>query len=261
MKLWCRISRLFERRTVLGRVLLGSCCILLILLIAGAAWLCSSGESYFSLTRRVPADVLAVEGWIGQDGIRAAAAEFEERGYQYLVATGGLIEEGQNRSNYAEIAERELIQSGIPIDKMIVAPTGQIERQRTYESAVAARQALQRRGIQPNALNVFTLGPHARRSRLVYEKVYRPRTQVGVIAFVPHNYEVEPWWRSKGRTKCLLKEVVGYPFEILLNSGRSSNAPGEAASPNSLLHTVSLDLRRPGGRAQYPSFGQSGAGI
>ena len=31
-----------------------------------------------------------VEGWIGRDGVRAAAAEFEHGGYQYVVATGGL---------------------------------------------------------------------------------------------------------------------------------------------------------------------------
>jgi hypothetical protein len=37
---------------------------------------------------RLPAEILVVEGWIGRDGIRAAEAEVEQGGYQYVVATG-----------------------------------------------------------------------------------------------------------------------------------------------------------------------------
>jgi DUF218 domain len=200
-------------------------CVFLLLCITGVAWLCTSGESFFSLTQRLPAEVLVVEGWIGRDGICAAAEEFKQGGYQYVVTTGVPTQEGSDRSNDAMTAEQELIGLGIPKDRIIAAPTGQIERQRTYESAVAAWKALHASGIQPKFLNVLTLGPHARRSRLVSAKVNGPGTQVGVIAFVPPGYETEPWWRSKQRTKCLLKEFVGYPFEVLLSSGRSQQSP------------------------------------
>jgi hypothetical protein len=106
------------------------------------------------------------------------------------------------------------------------APTGETESERTFNSAVAARCALMKRGIHPETINVFTLGPHARRTRLVYAKVYAQAAQVGVIAWIPSNYKAEPWWRSKVRTQCFLKEIVGYPFEVLLNGGRISNSPG-----------------------------------
>jgi hypothetical protein len=226
---------LVEGRSIWWRILRASFYAVLLLGIP-IGWLCSCGESYFSLTRRLPAEVLVVEGWIGSEGVDAAAAEFDQHGYQYLVATGGLTEKRRDRPNYPEIAEQELIRSGVPVDRIIVAPTGQIERQRTFESAVATWQALERRGLRPHLLNVFTLGPHARRSRLVYEKVYRPGTRVGVIAWVPSDYEAEPWWRSRGRAKCLLKETIGYPFEALLNSGRSSNSPTERGSIDLAQH-------------------------
>ena len=226
MNLPSRRPGLVERRSIWWRILRASFYAVLLLGIP-IGWLCSCGESYFSLTRRLPAEVLVVEGWIGDDGVHAAAKEFEQHRYRYLVTTGGLAEKGQDHPNYAQLAEQELIRSRVPCDRIILAPTGQIERQRTYESAVAARQALQRSGLHPELLNVFTLGPHARRSRLVYAKVYSPGTQVGVIAWVPSDYDVEPWWRSKARIKCLLKETIGYPFEVFLNSGRSSKSPGE----------------------------------
>ena len=60
-----------------------------LLLTSVVGWF-AYGESFLSLTQRLPADVLVVEGWIGRAGIRAAVAEFEQSGYQYIVATGGL---------------------------------------------------------------------------------------------------------------------------------------------------------------------------
>ena len=144
------------------------------------------GKSFFSLTHRLPAEVLVVEGWIGKDGIRAAAAEFERGGYQYIETT---VSEGENRqdhsSNYAEMAKEELIRLGVPKDRIIIAPTGLGEHQRTFRSAVAAWRALQKRGIRSEAINLLTLGNHARRSHLVYAKVYGPATRVGVIAWAP----------------------------------------------------------------------------
>jgi hypothetical protein len=202
------------------------CAVSILVLLGVAAWLCIFGESFFSLTRRVPAEVLVVEGWVGDDGMSAAAAEFVRGGYMYIVATGGETDQREHPSNYAEFAEQALIRRGIPKDKIIIAPTGEIDHERTFKSAVAAWRALQKKGIHSKDINVLTLGPHARRSRLVYAKVFAPAARVGVIAWVPSNYETAPWWRSRSRTKCFLKEIVGYPFEVLLNSGRTSNSPG-----------------------------------
>lgn len=197
-----------------------------IAVLLGAGWLCIYGESFFSLTRRVPAEVLLVEGWIDDQGVLAAAEEFKRSDYKYVVVTGGQTDGRQSSSNYAEIAARELNRLGIPEDKIIIAKTEGIERQRTFKSAAAAWRALQNKGIHPKDINVLTLGPHARRSRSVYRKVFAPATDIGVIAWVPADYGSTPWWRSTRRTKCFLKEIVGYPFELLLNSGRISNSPG-----------------------------------
>jgi DUF218 domain len=197
-----------------------------IAVLLGAGWLCIYGESFFSLTRRVQPEVLVVEGWIGDEGLLAAAEEFMRSDYKYVVVTGGQRDGRQSSSNYAETAARELTRSGIPEDKIVIAKTEEIERERTFKSAAAAWRALQNKGIHPEKINVLTLGPHARRSGLVYAKVFAPTTQVGVIAWVPAEYGSTPWWRSTSRTKCLLKEIVGYPFELLLNSGRISDSPG-----------------------------------
>jgi hypothetical protein len=78
-------------------------------------------------------------------------------------------------------------------------------------------------------MNVFTWGPHARRSHLVFAKVERPETDVGVVSWAPVSYRQVPWWRSSERAKEFLTETAGYVFEALFNSGRSSNSPDKAS--------------------------------
>jgi hypothetical protein len=220
--------RLVQRRTVWCPTWLGLFCASA-LVVVPMAWWCACGESFLSLTRRLPTEVLLVEGWIGRDGIRAAGQEFEKQGYRYIVATGGptSISWSEDRSSYAEMAGRELMRLGIPEERIIVAPAREAKRQRTYEFAIAAWRALQATGIRPRALNVFTLGPHARRSRLVFAKVFGPVTEIGVVDWLPSGEASVPWWRSSERARDFLSETAGYAFEVVLNSGRSSNSPRE----------------------------------
>lgn len=162
-----------------------ACAFCIVVVLGTTSWLCIFGESFLSLTRKLPAEVLVVEGWIGKDGVRAAAAEFDAGKYRYIVATGGQSENRQEFFNYAELAEQEMIRWGIPKDRIIIAPTGEIEHERTFKSAVAAWRALQKRGICPEAINVLTLGLHARRTCLVYANVYAPGTRVDVVSWAP----------------------------------------------------------------------------
>lgn len=74
-------------------------------------------------------------------------------------------------------------------------------------------------------MNIFTLSVHSRRSRLVFSKAFPSETSVGVVSWIPSTYKLAPWWKSSDRASDLLKETVGYFFELLLNSGRWTNAP------------------------------------
>jgi hypothetical protein len=219
--------RLIQRRTILCPTWLGLFCCALFL-TGPLLWWWMCGESFLSVTERLPGEVLVVEGWIGREGVRAAGAEFEQHGYLYVVTTGGVTAgEGWEEGgwSYAEGAERELIRDGINKDRVIVASAKDVERQRTYASALAVWLALRARGIQPKAINVFTFGSHARRTRLVFAKVYGRQTEIGVIGWVPSRYSTVPWWRSSERAREMITETVGYLYEAILNSGRRTNSP------------------------------------
>ena len=226
--------RLIRRRTIWFPTKLGLLLLTAVLLVSICGWLVY-GERLLALTDRLPADILVVEGWIGRDGIQAAVDEFRRGGYHYVVATGGLTSgRWENEpTSYAEMAAREMIQLGVPKESIVIAAAKSTERHRTFESAVAVWRALHDAGIRASDVNVFTLGPHARRSALVYSKVNAGNSKVGVIGWLPKEYQTELWWRSSDRSRDLLEETIGYFYELFLNSARRSNDPQVAGgSPN-----------------------------
>lgn len=225
--------RLGQRRTVWFPTLFGLACALILGVLVVGTWFFYS-ESFLRVTDDRPSEIFVVEAWVGNEALRAAAVEFSRHGDQFLLTTGGLSSErwSDQRYSYAEMAARELVRSGVPADRIIVTTAATVSSQRTYEMAVAAWRTLREKNLHPKNITVFTVGPHARRSRLVFSKVFGSDTHVGVIAWVPPSYSTGPWWSASERADDVLKETAGYLYEVFLNSGRWSNTPG-ASAPSS----------------------------
>ena len=216
-----KFPALVRRRTVWLPTWLGGC----ILFAAGLAPLVFwglAGERFLSADREVPHDVLIVEGWIREEPIQGASLEFLKGGYRYVVATGGYTGERWTvrRWSDAEIAREGLLRSGVPPEKVVFAQAPDAEASRTFSTAMAAKQALDEKDLIPKAVTVYTRGAHARRSRLVYQKVFGPTVQVGVISWKPQGSESEPWWRNSSRAEDFVKETAGCFWEWLFDSGR-----------------------------------------
>lgn len=223
-----RLSWLLRPRTIWCPTLVGWALIISVLAAPVVYW-CLRGESLLSLSRREAADVLVVEGWVGDEAYEAAAAEFKSGHYRWVITTGGPNGENwqQKRWTYAEIGYDRLAAYGVAKSKILKAPAPEVESQRTYTSALAAKQALATAGLNVASLNLFTFGSHARRSQLVYAKVFEPAIKVGIISWLPEGARTKPWWKSTVRAKDLLTESFGYFYEALLNSGRSTPATSD----------------------------------
>jgi hypothetical protein len=224
--------RIFERRSVWWPTRFGWICLLLPPFGLTVLW-CAYGESFLSPTSPLPAEVLVVEGWAGPGSVAAARREFQRGGYRLLITAGGPTGDtwAVRNWNYAELAAEELLRKGLPKDRLLAAPSNNYDAQRTYQAALAVRQALEARGPLPAAINVWTRGAHARRSRLVFARAFGSQTQVGVIAWTPENQAPVPWWKSSERSREFLGETAGYFFERLLGSGRwlsGASAPSKA---------------------------------
>ena len=78
-------------------------------------------------------------------------------------------------------------------------PTGRIRRDRTYAMALSLKHWLREHGMTVTKVNLITGGPHARRSRLMFEKAFGRGVTVGVIAIPADDYDERHWWRSQSR--------------------------------------------------------------
>jgi hypothetical protein len=75
-----------------------------------------------------------------------------------------------------ELRERsggeKLIYFGLPSELVVTVSSGEVHRDRTFHSATAVKDWLREQGLQTASIDVVTVGPHARRSRLLYEKAF-----------------------------------------------------------------------------------------
>src|SRR5258708_25445466 len=131
------IFGLVRRRTVWWPTVWGWCGLMMLSFAPSVLWW-FFGESFLSTTQRLPAEVLVVEGWIGAEGVHAAAVEFAHGGYRYIVTTSGLTGESwsQRRWSFAREAEEQLRRSLTLSDKIFVAEPRDTETQRTVYSSV-----------------------------------------------------------------------------------------------------------------------------
>jgi hypothetical protein len=71
------------------------------------------------------------------------------------------------------------------------------------------REWAKRSGLAIDALDVFSSGTHARRSRLLYRLAFGPNVEVGVYAAWPTDYDAKAWWRTSSGARNVLEQAIG----------------------------------------------------
>ena len=197
-----------------GRVIVAS-----VLLLVGAL-IFEGVYPFLATTHRVDADILVVEGWMHDYGLRAAVAEFRTGSYQRVFTTGGPVEgSGGYINDYhtnASVGADLLEKFGLPDEFLQMVPSRVMDRDRTYGSAVALRNWFREHDMRVRSVNVLTENVHARRSRLLFSKALGPEISVGVIALPNPDYDARRWWRSSEGVKEVGSETVAYIYARLL---------------------------------------------
>ena len=170
---------------------------------------------FLALSEPVVGDIMVVEGWLPDYALASVLDDFKKYRYKLLVTTGVPLQAGSHLSkhgNYAEIAAATIRAMGFDEESLVAVPASAVKRDRTYESARQLKEWLQINGHKVKALNVYTLGPHARRTRLLYRNVFAPDVEVGVIAVSSRDYEPDRWWNYSSGLRHVLSEAIGYIY-------------------------------------------------
>ncbi|MBT5706219.1 hypothetical protein N8766_02995 [bacterium] len=189
-----------------------------------------SAYPFLAPTHRVPAEVLVVEGWLPEYALKAAIHEFSENSYTLLVTSGGPLWEGHHASgfhSYAELAGQVLRGLNFDTNQLAVAPGPKVWRHRTFHSAKAVQDYLVASKLDPSGINIMTLGPHGKRTEIIYSEVFGDQIPLGIISFPSSEYDQKSWWRTSEGTKHVLTEAMASSYEGLFNSGRNSSRIAE----------------------------------
>ncbi len=179
-------------------------------------------ESFLAYSAPIPADILVVEGWVSDDAVKGAIAEFKRgKNYRLLITTGIRLGRGEYLSEYksfAELSAATFLALGFEQSKLKAIPSPYVKRDRTLTSAQNVKKWLDRTNLKIQGINVYTADVHSRRSLLLFKKVFEPNIKIGAIAHPPVDYDPRFWWSSSQGFKTVLSETIAYIYAKFLRN-------------------------------------------
>jgi len=174
---------------------------------------------FLAVTESVPAEVLVVEGWAPDYVMDEAKVEFERHHYRKLYVTVGPRGFGAPLSKYktdAEFGAAILIRKGMSEGVIEAVPSAPVRHDRTYFSAVAVKNRMLQHAESGTSITVITLGTHARRSRLLFQKAFGEGSRIGIISIEDRDYDPERWWKSSAGIRTVLYEMIAYIYAVVI---------------------------------------------
>jgi len=168
---------------------------------------------FLAVTDRVDSKYLVIEGWVPNYALEESIAEFKGKSYVKIFTvgadplTGKNIEEGDS---IALEAYNRLKWMGVDPAVMQAVPAHIKYRNRTFQSAMALRHWIEANHEPVTSFNLVTLGPHARRSRLLFEEAFDGKARVGIISVTHREYDPKRWWKYSEGVKEVISEGVAY---------------------------------------------------
>jgi hypothetical protein len=181
---------------------------------------------FLSPTERLDSKILVVEGWMDDYSLKQALEEFRNYQYDHVYVTGGPPERGSylvNFKTFAGLGASTLKKIGVPKKNIIpVHGPGSI-KDRTYTSALALKKHFEENKINIKSFNLFSEGPHTKRSQLIFNLAFNNIVNIGVIAAKPYYYDSRSWWSSSAGFRSVFQEVTAYAYALFYKYTKLGN--------------------------------------
>lgn len=208
-----RLRGFFVRRREVWTLTWPARLLLLAVVLGGALLFARGAGDFLAVTAPAGGDYLVVEGWMPAYTYRAAAELWKTGRYRRVVAVRAVPDDavpGPDAAEYSSMGG--LIRAGIPREAIVEATGTGVQQDRTFHSAMKVRQWLAAQNISAARLDVLTMGPHARRSRLLFRKALGEGFEVGVIAVADRRFDSAHWWRTSEGVRSVLGEFIAYLY-------------------------------------------------
>ena len=209
----CRMKlRFFRRKNVYVPTTAGWLLLLILLLIISWGVL-QSIYPFLSKPRKAVSDILVVEGWLPDNGLRDAIDYYRAHGYKKMIITGIPITQWTYTSPHSNMADA----SAETMRRMLFRDTiytvsipSNIYRDRTYATAVALKMRFEEWNLpQDQSFDLYSMGAHARRSWNMFRKAF-PDTHIGLLVATDLSFEPETWYKSSRGFRTVFSEWISY---------------------------------------------------
>ncbi len=101
-------------------------------------------------------------------------------------------------------------------DSIVALPIVSPGLSRTYSCAKAFKEWYSASVYKDCPVNIISLGPHTRRTWMIYKKVLGRNTDTGIILVDNPKYDRSNWWKSSAGIKATVHEMLSYIYTIII---------------------------------------------
>ena len=172
-------------------------------------------HAFLAVSRPLDAELLVVEGWMPAYALDQARMLHTNGHYRRVLVCGAVVP-GEWATNsattFADWGASKLRRLGMPADQIETIRAGDVHNDRTYATAVAVRDWLKTNSGPVKAVNVVSLGPHSRRSRLLFQRALGEEVKVGIISVPDRLYRCDRWWQTSEGVREVIGETIAYVY-------------------------------------------------
>ncbi len=180
-----------------------------------------TAHQFLAINKPMGTDVLVVEGWISDYAFEAAVELFVKGHYKKMLTIVGPEKPSDLKKDASligvERAFRILKNFGIEEENVIAIPATYANKHRTLSSALALKDWLNKSEYDIRSLDVITETVHARKSYIIFKKVFSPDIQVGIIAAPTLKYNSKHWFFSLTGIRLVSRNFIGFLYAITVD--------------------------------------------
>ena len=203
---------LFRKRQIYFPTLLGWL-VLLLFISAPLLLLLRQLGGFLSEQSPVGSGALVIEGWVDRAGFANAVKLYREKHYALLLTTGGpyFLDCERDDPLYRDQVAKLAAANGLKPGELVVIRVPDAPVDRTFRAGIERRRWLQSQTPLLTHVDVLSEGPHARRTRILYERALGDAYVVGIIAAAPA-YDLQHWWRSSEGARHVMSEAFAWAW-------------------------------------------------
>jgi len=170
---------------------------------------------FLSQHKPVQGNILMLDGQVPDFAIEQAIDCYQSGDYQLIITSGSKIPSGYfvaNMQTMADLTRATFLKLGLDSTEVIAVPTSYVLRDRTFHSAQTLHQWLADHSSEVKSIDIVTVGCHARRSRVLFQKALGDQYKVGVICIEDPSFELKRWWKSSIGARVVISETIAYTY-------------------------------------------------